>query len=94
MADWVRQPLGSQAAQTQTAGQGSERGQPGNAADMAKPGSSQLADAPKPRERRSKRRTITIVAVVAVLVAGAIAAGGSYFLLRTKGSPQETAQPT
>ena len=59
---------------------------------MAKPGSSQLAEAPKPRERRSKRRTITIVVVVAVLVAGGIAAGGSYFLLRTKGSPQETAQ--
>jgi hypothetical protein len=32
------------------------------------------------------------VAVVAVLIAGVIAAGGSYFLLRTKGSPQETAQ--
>jgi hypothetical protein len=32
------------------------------------------------------------VAIVAVLVAGVIAAGGSYFLLRTKGSPQEAAQ--
>jgi hypothetical protein len=46
----------------------------------------------QPGKRPSRRRTITIVVIVAVLVAAVIAAGGSYFLLRTKGSPQETAQ--
>jgi hypothetical protein len=39
----------------------------------------------------SRRRTIIIVAVAAVLVIGAGAGVGGYFLLRTKGSPQQTA---
>jgi transpeptidase family protein/MecA-like transpeptidase family protein len=34
---------------------------------------------------------VTILVVVAVLIAGAVAAGGGYLLLRTKGSPQQTA---
>ncbi|RBQ15886.1 cell division protein FtsI [Spongiactinospora rosea] len=38
-----------------------------------------------------RRRTIVIVSVTAVLLAGA-AAGGGYYLLRTQGSPAETAQ--
>ncbi|MDF5758027.1 penicillin-binding transpeptidase domain-containing protein [Spongiactinospora sp. TRM90649] len=38
-----------------------------------------------------RRRTIAIVSVTAVLLAGA-AAGGGYYLLRTRGTPAETAQ--
>jgi Penicillin binding protein transpeptidase domain/NTF2-like N-terminal transpeptidase domain len=41
--------------------------------------------------RRRKRRTVTIVVVVAVVVVALIAAGGSYLLLRTHGSPSQTA---
>lgn len=40
---------------------------------------------------KRKRRTILVISLVAVLVAVAAAAGGAYFLLRTKGSPQQTA---
>jgi hypothetical protein len=41
--------------------------------------------------RRRKRRTVTIVVVVAVVVVALVAAGGSYLLLRTHGSPAQTA---
>src|ERR1022692_1627664 len=40
-------------------------------------------------QRRS--RAVTVLVVVAVLIAGLGAAGGGYLLLRTKGSPQQTA---
>src|ERR1700683_1959436 len=41
--------------------------------------------------RRRKRRTVTIVVVLAVVVVALVAAGGSYLLLRTHGSPAQTA---
>jgi hypothetical protein len=41
--------------------------------------------------KRRRRRLIVIVAVVVVLLLGAGAAGGSYLLLRTQGSPAQTA---
>ncbi|HEY2577986.1 MAG TPA: penicillin-binding transpeptidase domain-containing protein [Streptosporangiaceae bacterium] len=46
---------------------------------------------PGGRRPGNRRRTIVIVVVAAVLVIGAGAGVGSYFLLRTKGSPQQTA---
>jgi hypothetical protein len=41
--------------------------------------------------RRRKRRTVAIVVTVAVVVIALLAAGGSYLLLRTQGSPAQTA---
>ncbi|HKR71839.1 MAG TPA: penicillin-binding transpeptidase domain-containing protein [Streptosporangiaceae bacterium] len=93
--DYLREQL--YGAQQGSASRRSEPSQPryGGQAGPVQPGSggpSQPGYVPPPRERPSRRRTITIVAIVAVMVAAIIAAGGSYFLLRTKGSPQETAQ--
>ena len=47
--------------------------------------------APPPVKRRRRGRIIAIVVVVLVLVLGAAGAGGGYLLLRTKGTPLETA---
>jgi hypothetical protein len=49
-----------------------------------------VGGAPRPAGRR-RRRSITAVVVVAALVLAAAAAGGGYLLLRTIGSPQQTA---
>src|SRR5260370_36217520 len=42
-------------------------------------------------KRRPRRRSVTVVVVVAVLVVAAVAAVGGYLLLRTRGTPQQTA---
>ncbi|HEY3734881.1 MAG TPA: penicillin-binding transpeptidase domain-containing protein [Streptosporangiaceae bacterium] len=41
--------------------------------------------------RRPRRRTVVVIVIAAVLVLGLGAAGGSYLLLRTHGSPSQTA---
>jgi Penicillin binding protein transpeptidase domain/NTF2-like N-terminal transpeptidase domain len=46
---------------------------------------------PASRTRGHRRRRITIIVAVAVLVVAAGVAAGSYFLLRTQGSPRQTA---
>jgi hypothetical protein len=43
------------------------------------------------RPRRSRRRTVLIVVTAAAVVIALAGAGAGYFLLRTKGSPQQTA---
>src|SRR5215469_520726 len=50
-----------------------------------------IGQRPPGKKRWWRRRVVLIVVVVVVLIAGAIGAGGAYLLLRTKGSPQQTA---
>jgi hypothetical protein len=46
---------------------------------------------PKPRNKRRRRRIIAAVLTVLILVLAAAGAGGGYLLLRTHGTPQQTA---
>ncbi len=59
--------------------------QPAQALALPKP------QEPQPTRRKRRRRVITTVIVVVVLILGLAAAGGGYLLLRTRGTPRQTA---
>jgi hypothetical protein len=83
-------PFGTQPPPGQPGAAASTIAAPHQPAPGQPPGQALPGQAQRPPKRR-RRRTIVTVAVVVVLLLAAGAAGGGYLLLRTKGSPTQTA---